>query len=225
MPQSSVTWKGRDLSPPISTRLSQILPSAWTRGKKANPKWCAAQYRLPSRIRHRQGEYPLYLRWRSAWTVDRFYIRSERFSDTYLRSVWCLLHLWRSIVTCSYDCQCRLCLACHCCDKQSLRWCRKTVPVSTGIRKPAPTLFYLDSHWKRRIPRICNQSRSADERIPSHHFCDNRKIVDYGVRDNMNMGACMAPAAADVIYQCLEDLAVKPSHLINHHWRSWKSRQ
>lgn len=38
------------------------------------------------------------------------------------------------------------------------------------------------------------------------------KIVDYGVRDNMNMGACMAPAAADVIYQCLEDLAVKPSH-------------
>ena len=115
------------------------------------------------------------IRWRSAWTVDRFYIRSERFSDTYLRSVWCLLHLWRSIVTCSYDCQCRLCLACHCCDKQSLRWCRKTVPVSTGIRKPAPTLFYLDSHWKRRIPRICNQSRSADERIPSHHFCDNRK--------------------------------------------------
>ena len=78
-------------------------------------------------------------------------------------------------VTCSYDCQCRLCLACHCCDKQSLRWCRKTVPVSTGIRQPAPTLFYLDSHWKRRIPCICNQSRSADERIPSHHFCDNRK--------------------------------------------------
>lgn len=37
------------------------------------------------------------------------------------------------------------------------------------------------------------------------------KIVDYGVRDNMNMGACMAPAAADVIYQCLEDLSMKPT--------------
>lgn len=36
------------------------------------------------------------------------------------------------------------------------------------------------------------------------------KIVDYGVKDSMNMGACMAPAAADVIYQCLEDLAQKP---------------
>lgn len=37
------------------------------------------------------------------------------------------------------------------------------------------------------------------------------KIVDYGVRDNMNMGACMAPAAADVIYQCLTDLQMKPT--------------
>lgn len=37
------------------------------------------------------------------------------------------------------------------------------------------------------------------------------KIVDYGVRDNMNMGACMAPAAADVIYQCLTDLNMKPA--------------
>lgn len=37
------------------------------------------------------------------------------------------------------------------------------------------------------------------------------KIVDYGVRDNMNMGACMAPAAADVIYQCLVDLQMKPT--------------
>lgn len=37
------------------------------------------------------------------------------------------------------------------------------------------------------------------------------KIIDYGVRDNMNMGACMAPAAADVIYQCLEDLSMKPT--------------
>lgn len=36
------------------------------------------------------------------------------------------------------------------------------------------------------------------------------KIVDYGVVDNMNMGAIMAPAAADVIYQCLEDLSMKP---------------
>lgn len=32
------------------------------------------------------------------------------------------------------------------------------------------------------------------------------KIVDYGMKDSMNMGACMAPAAADVIYHNLVDL-------------------
>lgn len=31
------------------------------------------------------------------------------------------------------------------------------------------------------------------------------KIVDYGVKDSMNMGACMAPAAADVIYNNFVD--------------------
>lgn len=36
------------------------------------------------------------------------------------------------------------------------------------------------------------------------------KIVDYGVSDSMNMGACMAPAAADLIYQHLIDFGRKP---------------
>lgn len=36
------------------------------------------------------------------------------------------------------------------------------------------------------------------------------KIVDYGVKDSMNMGACMAPAAADTIKQHLEDFGRKP---------------
>jgi stage V sporulation protein AD len=36
--------------------------------------------------------------------------------------------------------------------------------------------------------------------------------VDYGVRDSLNMGACMAPAAADVIYQNLKDFDRKPTY-------------
>lgn len=36
------------------------------------------------------------------------------------------------------------------------------------------------------------------------------KIVDFGVRDAMNMGACMAPAAADTIYRNLMDLERRP---------------
>lgn len=37
------------------------------------------------------------------------------------------------------------------------------------------------------------------------------KVVDYGVKDSMNMGACMAPAAADTIYQNLMDFNRQPS--------------
>lgn len=36
------------------------------------------------------------------------------------------------------------------------------------------------------------------------------KIVDYGVKDSLNMGACMAPAAASTIYQHFRDFESKP---------------
>jgi stage V sporulation protein AD len=36
------------------------------------------------------------------------------------------------------------------------------------------------------------------------------KIMDYGMKDSMNMGAAMAPAAAQVIYQHLQDFGRKP---------------
>lgn len=38
------------------------------------------------------------------------------------------------------------------------------------------------------------------------------KIVDYGVKDTMNMGACMAPAAYTTISQNLKDLNVLPNY-------------
>lgn len=36
------------------------------------------------------------------------------------------------------------------------------------------------------------------------------KVLDFGVKDAMNMGACMAPAACDVIYHNLKDFNYKP---------------
>lgn len=36
------------------------------------------------------------------------------------------------------------------------------------------------------------------------------KMVDYGIKDSMNMGAAMAPAAADTIYQHFEDFGRTP---------------
>lgn len=36
------------------------------------------------------------------------------------------------------------------------------------------------------------------------------KVIDYGLQDSMNMGACMAPAAADTIIQHFKDFQVQP---------------
>lgn len=36
------------------------------------------------------------------------------------------------------------------------------------------------------------------------------KVIDLGIKDSMNMGACMAPAAGEVIYQNLKDFGRKP---------------
>ena len=36
------------------------------------------------------------------------------------------------------------------------------------------------------------------------------KIVDFGIKDSMNMGAAMAPAACDLIYRHLQDFSSKP---------------
>ena len=38
------------------------------------------------------------------------------------------------------------------------------------------------------------------------------KIVDYGLKDSQNMGACMAPAAADTIVRNFRDLGVDETH-------------
>lgn len=38
------------------------------------------------------------------------------------------------------------------------------------------------------------------------------KIVDYGLKDSMNMGACMAPAAASTIEQHLKDFGRQPDY-------------
>lgn len=37
------------------------------------------------------------------------------------------------------------------------------------------------------------------------------KVVDYGLKDSMNMGACMAPAACDTIYRHLQDFNRTPN--------------
>ena len=50
------------------------------------------------------------------------------------------------------------------------------------------------------------------------------KVVDYGLKDSLNMGACMAPAACDTIYQNLVDFGRSPrttTPLSPETWEAW----
>lgn len=54
-----------------------------------------------------------------------------------------------------------------------------------------------------------NQGFNTDIIIPGATV---GKIVDFGIKDNMNMGAAMVPAAFDTIKQNFEDFGVKPDY-------------
>lgn len=62
----------------------------------------------------------------------------------------------------------------------------------------------------------CDPSPASEHCLCSEHFCaaitgiTTGKLVDYGLKDSMNMGACMAPAAADTIAQNLKDFERSP---------------
>ena len=57
--------------------------------------------------------------------------------------------------------------------------------------------------WQRRIKRA-ERWRKLQVELPG-------RIIDFGVKDSMNMGACMAPAACDTICQHLKDFNRQPT--------------
>ena len=81
----------------------------------------------------------------------------------------------------------------------------------------------LSAHWtvtgsgaflvRAAEPANATGSAPAEDDIGTSHISHVRiagvtvgKIVDYGLKDSQNMGACMAPAAMDTIVQNFEDL-------------------
>lgn len=82
-------------------------------------------------------------------------------------------------------------------------------PLEYGNQRP------LSATWTVTGSGAFIVSATSEERpmfsYPKITSITTGKITDYGVHDSMNMGACMAPAAADTIFQCLEDLNQKPS--------------
>lgn len=75
-------------------------------------------------------------------------------------------------------------------------------PLDYGSQRP------LSASWTVTGSGACILSKSGGKaRITG---VTTGKIIDYGLKDSMNMGACMAPAACDTIYQNLLDFNRKP---------------
>lgn len=78
-------------------------------------------------------------------------------------------------------------------------------PLSYGNQRP------LSSSWTVTGSAAFLISSQAEKKARAHvSGVTFGKIMDYGIKDSMNMGACMAPAAADTIKQNLKDFGRKP---------------
>ena len=77
-------------------------------------------------------------------------------------------------------------------------------PVSATWTVTGSGAFILGSEkYKGRI------EHKKDDKFVRITGITTGKIVDYGIKDSMNMGAAMAPAAASLIKQNLEDFKIK----------------
>jgi stage V sporulation protein AD len=80
-------------------------------------------------------------------------------------------------------------------------------PLEYGNQRPLSTTWTVTGSGAF----VVSGERTAYDNIAITGITTGR-IVDYGIKDSFNMGACMAPAAAAVIYQNLMDFSVKPGY-------------
>lgn len=84
-------------------------------------------------------------------------------------------------------------------------------PLAYGNQRP------LSASWTVTGSGACilgnpKLKEGSDERLIQVKGVTIGKIVDYGIKDSMNMGACMAPSAYSTISQNFKDLNVKPDY-------------
>lgn len=86
-------------------------------------------------------------------------------------------------------------------------------PLEYGNQRPlAATWTVTGSGAVVLSSKSHDDAVKEDETIVTVKGITTGKITDYGVKDSMNMGACMAPAACDAIYHNLKDFKLSPSH-------------
>ncbi|MCM1252561.1 MAG: stage V sporulation protein AD [Clostridium sp.] len=80
-------------------------------------------------------------------------------------------------------------------------------PLAYGNQRPLSATWTVTGSAAFLLAPEIPAGKKANAKITGVTF---GKIMDYGIKDSMNMGACMAPAAADSIRQNLEDFGRTP---------------
>ena len=78
-------------------------------------------------------------------------------------------------------------------------------PLAYGNQRPLSSTWTVTGSAAFLIST--KQEKKARARVSGVTF---GKVMDYGIKDSLNMGACMAPAAADTIKHNLQDFGRKP---------------
>lgn len=83
-------------------------------------------------------------------------------------------------------------------------------PLDYGNQRPLAATWTVTGSGA--VVLSSHEHAPKDETVIEVKGITTGKIVDYGVKDSMNMGACMAPAACDVIYHNLKDFKLSPAY-------------
>ena len=153
----------------------------------------------------------------SAGAVNCHILWCDGFGNPPVWIIWGLLYYGGSHESGSHADSSRICRLGGCSGIQPFCHCRKTVSFSAGVWKPAALCGDLDSNWLRSSDfavRKSKDGRNLHEKLAKGKTGKGQavitgvttgKIVDLGIKDSMNMGAAMAPAAFSVINQNFQD--------------------
>ncbi|MBO5198817.1 MAG: stage V sporulation protein AD [Lachnospiraceae bacterium] len=89
-------------------------------------------------------------------------------------------------------------------------------PLAYGNQRPLAATWTVTGSGALIVSRTRAGAKDSETKSGEHDVrvigMTPGRIVDYGVKDSMNMGACMAPAACDTIAANLRDFGVKPDY-------------
>lgn len=83
-------------------------------------------------------------------------------------------------------------------------------PLDYGSQRPPSSTWTVTGSGAYLLSREKSMCRTEYEVAVT--AVTTGKIIDYGIKDSMNMGACMAPAACDTIYRHLKDFERQPEY-------------